>query len=231
VHSGQGQLVETFVDSGGRIVCPPELIPVPGQYLLAHTDVSDSPLAPLAVPIFFSESAPNGFRAAASLPAAWRPGARLFLRGPLGRGFVLPSSARRVALIAFDDSASRLHGLIPPALKAGAAITLVCDGPPEDLSEEVEAQPLKSMREAYAWADYAAIDVARENLPGLWSMLDGAGQAQRKAETQVLVRTPMPCGAMAECGVCAVVLKDSWIMICRDGPVFDFAELKNLPKV
>ncbi len=223
MHNGQGQLVETFVDSGGRIVCPAELIPASGQYVLAHTDVSESPLA---VPVFFSESAPNGFRAAASLPATWMPGVRLFLRGPLGRGFALPSSARRVAAIAFDDSSARLRGLIPPALKAGAAVTLVCGGAPDGLSEEVEVQPLESISEVYAWADFVAIDIARENLPGLRSVLNGAGQVHGKAETQVLVRTPMPCGAMAECGVCAVVLKDNWVMVCRDGPVFDLAELK-----
>lgn len=222
MHRGEGQLVETYVDFGGKIVCSPELVPAPGQYLLACTDASDSSLA---VPVFFAESAPHGFRTAPSLPATWMAGARLYLRGPLGHGFALPSTVRRVALIAFDDSASRLRGLIPSALKAGAAVTLVCEVAPEDLSEEVEIQPLKSLNEIYQWADFVAADVARENLAQLQSALDGAGQAGRKVGAQVLVRTPMPCGAMAECGVCAITIRNRWVMVCKDGPVFELSEL------
>lgn len=215
--------METYVDSGGRIVCPVELIPSPGQYLLAHADGS---ALPLAVPIFFSDSAPHGgFRAAFTAPPGWNPGATLHLRGPLGRGFGLPSSARRVALIAFDDSPARLRGLVPLALKASAAVTLLCDCAPDDLAEEVEVQPLRAMEDICEWADYLAIDVARENLPELRRRLDGVGQARAKSEAQVLVRTSMPCGAMAECGVCAVMIKDSWTMVCRDGPVFRLSEL------
>jgi len=42
---------------------------------------------------------------------------------------------------------------------------------------------------------------------------------------QVLVRTPVPCGGIAECGVCAVTLKSEWKLACKDGPVFDWGEL------
>jgi dihydroorotate dehydrogenase electron transfer subunit len=222
MHSGKGQLDETYLDAGGRILCAPELIPAPGQYILAHADASDSPLA---VPVFFSASAASGFRAAPALPAAWMPGTKLNLRGPLGRGFALPRAARRVALIAFDDSPSRLRGLIPLALKAGSAVTLICECAPDDLSEEVEIQPLESMHEIYAWADFAAIDVSRENLSELRSVLGGTAQSRGRIEAQVLVRTPMPCGALAECGICALTLKDGWTMACRDGPVYGLGEL------
>jgi len=150
----------------------------------------------------------------------------LYLRGPLGRGFGLPPSARRVALIAFDDSSFRLRGLIQPALRAGAAVTLVCEVAPEDLSEEVEVQPLRALNDVSQWADYIAVDVAREKLPELWSKLDEAGQARGGAEARVLIRTAMPCGALAECGVCAIVVRDSWVMVCKDGPVFGLAELR-----
>src|SRR3972149_7391694 len=114
---GEGQLHEIYLDSGARITCPPELIPAPGQYLLAHARGSDSPLA---VPIFFSDSAPNGFRSAPLVNSTWLPGTRLNLRGPLGHGFSISASARKVALIAFDDSPARLRGLISIALKQKA---------------------------------------------------------------------------------------------------------------
>ncbi len=214
--------METYLDSGGRLLCPPELVPAPGQYLLAHASASDSPLA---VPVFFSESAPGGFRTAPSLPAAWFPGTSLHLRGPLGHGFSLPISARRVALVAFDDSPARLRGLIQPALRRGAAITLVCKDVSDDLPEDVEVQPLRALSDVLNWADYAAFDVARETLPELRSRLGRESQVQVRWEAQVLIRAPMPCGALADCGVCAVTVKHGWKMVCKDGPVFDLAGL------
>ncbi len=88
----------------------------------------------------------------------------LSLRGPLGRGFVIPVSVRKVALVAYDDSPIRLRGLIQPALKQGAAVVLVSDFAIDHLSDEVEVQPLSTLAEIVAWADYAAFDVARANL-------------------------------------------------------------------
>lgn len=227
MKNGEGQLTEIYLDSRAQILCPPELIPAPGQYILAHASISDDPLA---VPIFFSDSAPNGFRAAPYLPLAWRPGTQLNLRGPLGHGFSIPIFSHKVALIAFDESPARLHGLISIALKQDAEVVLVCSTAMDDLPEAVEVQPLQAMTDIYQWADYAALDVARENLHQLREMLGKGEQAKGGAlsaskgphEAQVLVRAPIPCGALAECGVCALTIRHEWKMICKDGPVFDF---------
>lgn len=217
MKNGQGQLTEIYLDSRTQILCPPGLIPAPGQYLLAHASGTNDPLA---VPVFFSDSAPNGFRAAPYLPLSWTPGTQLNLRGPLGHGFSLPAAARKVALIAFDESPERLRGLIPLALKQGAEVVLVSDVAAHDLPEAVEIQPLQALQDIYQWADYAAFDAARENLPQLGKMFGAGNQAQ--AQGQVLVRAPMPCGAIAECGVCSITIRHEWKMICKDGPVFDF---------
>jgi hypothetical protein len=226
MKNGVGQLAEIYLDSRVRIVCPPDLIPAPGQYVLAHASGSDSPLA---VPVFFSDSTPNGFRSAPFLPLAWTPGTRLNLRGPFGHGFSVPAFARKVALIAFDESPARLHGLIFIALKQNTEVVLVSNTVMDDMPEAVEVQPLQVMTDIYQWADYAAFDVARENLNQLGEML-GVGnlaRAQREAAAlslskgQVLVRAPMPCGALAECGVCALTIRHEWKMICKDGPVFE----------
>jgi hypothetical protein len=222
MHIGEGKLVEVYLNSGGRIDCAPELIPAPGQYLLAHAPASASPVA---VPTFFSESTPAGFRFAPPVPSAWMPGARLNLRGPLGRGFSLPASARRVALIAFDDSPSRLRGLIRLALEREAALALVCAHAAEDLPEEVEVQPLRAMDEIIEWADYIAFDAARESLLELRARLEKRRQVIVSREAQILIRAPMPCGALAECGVCAVMIRHEWKMACKDGPVFDLKDL------
>ncbi len=218
----KGVLKEIFLDGSARIDCPPELIPSPGQYLLAHAPASDLPVAD---PVFFSRSSPNGFVAAAPVPNLWTPGTSLNLRGPLGHGFTIPTAARKIALLAFDDSPARLLGVIPLALKQGAEIVLLCDSAVNDLPEVVEIQPLQAMQEILKWADYTAIDAARENLNQLREKMGEGNQVKSKGDAQILIRTQMPCGALAECGVCAVVIHHQWKMACKDGPVFDWKEL------
>ena len=218
MRTGEVEVKEIYLDSSARMICPPELIPSPGQYLLADRRGSDSPAA---TPLFPAESTPDGFRSAPAIPAAWSPGSRLIARGPLGHGFAIPFAARKVALIAFDDSPSRLRGLIPLSFKQGAEVVLLCNSTVNDLPESVEIQPMQALTDILKWADYIAADVARENLPQFKVLMSGYALP----ETQILIRAPMPCGALAECGVCALVIDHQWKMICKDGPVFKMDEL------
>jgi hypothetical protein len=217
MHNGTGQLTQMYLDGFAQLDCPSNLIPSPGQYLLAHENASDSPLA---VPLYFYDSAPQGFRFAPPYPLFWRPGTKLSLRGPLGHGFTLPGSARKIALIAFDDAPVRLRGLIPLALKQEMEAVLVCNSASADLPEDVEVQPMQAFEEICKWADCIAIDVARENLNQLMEMISKLGQVSAVREAQVLIRVPMPCAGLAECGVCAVGSRHDWKMACKDGPVF-----------
>lgn len=228
MKNGEGQVREVLLDSRALINCATELIPAPGQYLLAHASGSD---LPLPIPLFFSASAQNGFISAIDLPFSWRPGTSLYLRGPIGHGFAIPPSARKVALIAFDDSPARLRGLIPIALRQNAEVVMVCNSIVKDLPEVVEIQPLQAAPEIIRWADYAAVDIDRGNMDRLMEKL---GKQERPAgmkrfadwsEAQVLVRAPMPCGALAECGICALTLRREWKLICKDGPVFAMKDL------
>lgn len=222
--TGRGQVVELILQDGfrsARLSCSENLVPLPGQYLLAG-DTSDSPLP---VPLFYTDSAPSGFIAAPPVPHSWNPGHRIRLRGPFGRGFTLPISARRVALVAYDNTSARLRGLIRPVLKQNAAVVLVSDSVVNNLPDDVEVQPSLALSEVCEWADYIALDVARENLPELKQGLGKLNQMPSSGEAQVLIRTPMPCGGVAECGVCAVTLKSSWTMACKDGPVFDWRDI------
>jgi NAD(P)H-flavin reductase len=233
MHIGEGLVKEiTLLDGSiaARILCASNLIPTPGQYLLAHADGSD---APLPVPVFPVESNLQGFLAAPPLPAAWNPGTHLHLRGPLGHGFALPMSARRVALVAWDDYSARLAPLMNLAYKQEAAVTLVSDTQPDDLPLQVEVQPFSALDEVTKWADFIAMDVMSESLPQLRERF-GSGQQARgqigsgyfiSKEMQVLISTPMPCGGVAECGVCAVHAKHTWKMACKDGPVFALNDL------
>jgi len=210
--------------TGGRILCPSEMIPSPGQYLLAH-DLASDDLLP--VPLFPAGSISHGFIVAPSIPEAWQPETRLSLRGPLGHGFDLPESARRVALVAVDGNPYRLLPLLDVALKNEAAVTLLSESLPADLPVEVEVQPISMLPEAAAWADYLAIDVMRESLPEVWKMFGEGERVWAVKDAQVLVLTPVPCGGMAECGLCAVNVRQGWKMACKDGPVFRLRTLRK----
>ena len=224
MQTGTGQVLELILEDGYRYVrvsCPLNLTPGPGQYLLA----SDGSDAALPVPLYYTDSAPQGFVAAAPPAAAWSPGNLLHLRGPLGRGFSLPLAARRVALVAFDDSPARLKGLIRPALRQGAAVVLVGTSAPDTLPDDVEVQPLSVLHDILGWADYVAFDNARENLHRMKDQLGKRNELASGMGAQILIRTPVPCGGIAECGVCAVTLRSEWKLACKDGPVFDWADL------
>lgn len=222
MHTGKGQVVELILEDGcryARVSCAENLIPAAGQYLLA-SDTSDSPLP---VPVFYTDSASQGFTTIAS--DAWKPGDLLYLRGPLGRGFTLPITVRKIGLVAFDDSPARLRGLIRPALRQDASVVLVCNSAADGLPDDVEVQPLSALEEIVKWADYLAVDVSRENLLELRERLGEWNRVSALSEAQILIRTPMPCGGVAECGVCAVTTKSNWRLACKDGPVFDWREI------
>jgi NAD(P)H-flavin reductase len=226
MHTGKGQVLELILEDGYRYVrisCPPNLIPSPGQYLLAG-DGSD---APLPIPLSYTDSAPQGFIASATIPKSWNPGTELYLRGPLGHGFDLPLSARKVGLISLDDSLARLRGLIQPALKQDAAVVIVGTSSSDHLPDEVEVHPLSALNDIVSWADYLAFDVARENLNQLKERLGKLNRVAVGQMSQILINTPIPCGGVAECGVCAVKLKSTWKLACKDGPVFDWREMES----
>ena len=202
-----------------RFACPEFLVPSPGQYLL--TSHSSDLLLP--VPIFYTESVPQGFIGPA--PESWKPGDPLALRGPLGRGFLLPASARRVGLVSFDGSPARLRGLIRPALRQEASVVVLCDTETDHLPDEVEVQPLAALGEILEWADFVALDVERENFKELHERLEKPNHLLALSNVQILIRTPIPCGGLAECGVCAVTTRSDWRLACKDGPVFPLSEL------
>ncbi len=215
MHTGTGRIVELLLEDEclyARIACDESLIPGPGQYLLASHDSSSI----LPVPIFHTDSAALGFIGPAQ--ETWKPGDMLSLRGPLGHGFSLPASARKIGLIAYDSPPSRLRSLAAPAIQQGSSVVLLCDSSADHLPDEVEVQPVSALGEIMQWADFIALDIARENLK---EFLEKWTPRSLRGGSQVLVRAPMPCGGMAECGICALTTRSEWKMVCKDGPVFD----------
>ncbi|MFZ1042587.1 MAG: hypothetical protein WCA79_20755 [Anaerolineales bacterium] len=229
----EGRIIKELVLLDGkpcaRIQCDPSLIPGPGQYLLTYADASDSSLA---ASVFLAKSFADGFLAAPPMPNSWNLGMRLHLRGPLGHGFILPKDVSRVALIAFDtqqasasDSPARLLALLDAALKQEASIVLVCQTPPDDLPLQIEVQPMSALLDICNWADYIAMDAARESLPELKKKLGRSNPFMVRNEAQILIRIPMPCGALAGCGACTVECRRGQLLACKDGPVFDLKDL------
>lgn len=214
----------TEIDSSGRTTgrlrCAPQLIPAPGQYLLAWAE--SDPAAPLATPIFSAGVCPGGFALASSLPVSWQPGMQLHIRGPFGKGLQLPATARFVALVSLGSDALRLLALTEAILAQRAALVLLTDRPPEGLPAAIEISRISALAETARWADYIAADLPRAVLPSFLRILAGASY---HGEGQVLVETALPCGGMADCGVCAVSLRKGHQLTCKDGPVFNLKTL------
>jgi len=229
--SAEGLVKELVLLNGGiaaRIQCDPASIPKPGQYLLAYAEDANHPLAE---PVFSARPFADGFLAAPPLPTSWILGTSLHLRGPLGNGFILPGAARRVALVVFGpqqmgaaDSPARVLSLLDLALEQEASLILVCQTLPDDLPLHVEVQPLSALLDACDWADYIAIEARREYLPELRKTLGKRSQLMAGKKAQILICAPMPCGILAECGVCAVESRRGLLLACRDGPVFDLKD-------
>jgi dihydroorotate dehydrogenase electron transfer subunit len=219
----QGRVVEIFSTPAGtqaRIACPARIIPAPGQYLQATSQE-----AILGTALFITAAAQGGFISAPPVPENWTPGSALRLWGPLGHGFRLPASLRRLGLIAAAGHYARLAPLVEPALAQGSAVTLFTDHPPGQISSALEVYPLGEYPSLAPWPDFLAIDLSSEDLPRLRPILGLPADGFALCPGQVLVHTSMPCGGLADCGLCAVELRRGWKLACEHGPVFDLRDL------
>jgi len=227
-----GRVVEIQMDRDGRpaarIACPPEAMPLSGQYLSAITQDETAPV--LGMPLFPAdirqmEMPEAGFLAAPPIPVSWQPGTSLSLRGPIGRGFSLSTGVNRLALVALVETARRLMPLALSGLAQEAAVALFTDCPLPSLPSSLEVHRLESLPESISWADLIAIDLPMEILPELRSRFGLGSQASIPCPTQVLVMAAMPCSGLADCGACWVPARRGWKLACKDGPVFDLEEL------
>jgi dihydroorotate dehydrogenase electron transfer subunit len=127
-----------------------------------------------------------------------------------------------VALAALGRNPARLLALAEPALAQNAGVVLLTDIIPYGLPAAIEISPLAALAEALRWADYIAFDLPRAALANLLREIREAAYA---SDGQALIETPIPCGGMGECGVCAIGLQKGYRLACKDGPVFDLKTL------
>jgi len=218
MHIWQSVILERDLYGRIRIACPPQRAPASGQYLLAQAAGAAAGL--LAAALFPAEQPDSsGLWCAPHTPSTWLPGIRLHLRGPLGRGFHPPPGMRRLAALSLDVPPWRLLPLIQRVLHSGGEAALFAAPPPRafPLPAALEVLPPTALPEALqTWCDYWAADLPLERLPDLPEHL---GAPRPAAEGEVLTATPMPCGGLAACGVCALP-GGGLRLACKDGPVF-----------
>jgi hypothetical protein len=207
LHFGQASVL---------IACPSEVVPAAGQYLLA---VREGEIQ--ATPLFLADNWSKGFLAAPPFPDSWRPGSEISLYGPLGQGFHLPADIQRLALIAYGDTNSRLLPLASTSRSDRLSITLFSDAPLAEIPPDLEAYPLEDLQESFSWADFYAIDTPLKNIEAMAEHFSRSATGLPGIRGQVLVQASMPCSTLGECGACAVKVKRSWKLTCKDGPVFD----------
>ena len=224
----EGEIHAVELDVSGQrcayISCPPHVIPAPGQFVLAHKVMDDMQM--LLSPLFSQRRTSNGFLSAPSVPEIWQPGTSLIMRGPLGRGFSLSGEIRNLALLAMGSTPARLLAFREFLSQGDVAMALFSDIKLHALPIEIEVHPLAAFPEFQLWADMILVDLPAQMLPVLRDLIGAHSPSELIPETQVLLTTDMPCGAIADCGVCAVKTRTGWALVCWDGPVFNMKDLE-----
>lgn len=211
------------------ISLPKGEIPQAGQYMQAHR-VKDLD-AVLAVTMFLGGISlgedPDNFTTAPPIPPHWQPGDKLLLRGPLGKGFAMPSHTSRLALAALGEDCDHLLPLAGSVLARGGEVALFTDHRHPHLPTQVEISPLANLEDALMWANFLAVSGSPEEVAELKATLNP--RRMMPCPAQALILMPMPCGGLGSCGVCAIPdSKGQILLVCEDGPVFEWEKLASL---
>jgi dihydroorotate dehydrogenase electron transfer subunit len=174
--------------------------------------------------------------------AAIQPGSTVNLIGPLGRGFEVDATARRLLLVA---ATAHLPPLLPLVWqKPGFSVTLLLSAPTAAELHPIRLLPPTlevhivtadgsaghggSARALFPdlarWADTICIADDPAAYPALAEIVRQVRVAPGRRFAQALVAPPMICGVGA-CRGCAVETRRGIRLACTDGPVFDLLEL------
>jgi len=247
----QTDALVTDVEESGPFVrvslAAPDLHPAlaPGRFVLA--DLGGYLRKPLFPASLETPSPGDGEFDVLVLPshpaAALQPGARVDLIGPLGQGFRIPETTRRLLLVA---SMAHLPALLPltnqePGLSTALLLSVATATelyPVQMLPPALEVHIVAAdgsighrgsildlFPDLARWADCACISAE----PAIYPALAGIVREVRIGSThhfaQALIAPPMVCGVGA-CYGCAVPVTGGIKRACTDGPVFDLLELR-----
>jgi NAD(P)H-flavin reductase len=193
----------------------------PGQFLLARGD-SDT----LSVPLYSCGLKESQYTSLVTTGQNWHPGDLLTIRFPLGKGFSLPGTVKRLLMVSGTNNPLRLLPVAARVINGGGETAFFTHHLPDRLPVEIEVLTRDQVAEAIAWADGIIGDIPLSRLLVWKNLIAGEGSIPQKKTIQVLVDTPIACGGAAECGVCAVKTRHGWKNACTDGPVFPLSELE-----
>ena len=181
------------------------------------------------------------------LMAAVAPGGTIEILGPLGKGFTVPTGLERAVVVAGGIGVASIAMLVSRLGDAGVRTLLVygaktaqdlveIDGlraAGVDVRTTVEIGPHERTGTAVDLFDSLLRSMPMEEMPsecfacGPWPMLSEISAVAKGADMscQVSVESRMACGFGA-CQGCAVSVvetagEEEYVMVCRDGPVFD----------
>lgn len=215
----ESQVLSPLGNPGVRLRIFPAAIPAPGQAVLACRPDGDDPFRQTLLPFALHA---DGLSAMLPEGAAWQPGERLDMQGPIGRGFRPSAARRRWLLAALGASPEVLLPLLILGIERGVSLTIFADTALPILPPQVEVST--DLDSALEWADYAGLVVTPEWLEHrdlAWSTLQAA---RRSRLAEVLLCLPMPCGT-GVCGACAVGHGRTSRFACTEGPVFPLEDL------
>ncbi|RME70088.1 MAG: dihydroorotate dehydrogenase electron transfer subunit [Chloroflexi bacterium] len=217
----------------------------PGQFVMAWLPgLSEKPFSLAgASPVRLTVAAVGAFSQAVH---ALRPGDRLWLRGPLGRGFTLPpeGSRQKLVLVGGGYGTAPLLFLARQAQAAGHTVEVVIGaktGADLLLGEEFEQMGISphlttedgsAGRAGVVTAVLVDLLAAADSPPAVYAcgptgMLAAVDEVCRQAgaAVQLAWEAYMRCG-IGLCGSCEV--GEGWL-VCLDGPVFGQNPVLNPP--
>ena len=217
-----------------------------GRFVLA--DLGDT----LRSPLFPARLGAKGFDILVppDHPAArLQPGAAVNILGPLGQGFEVQASVRRLLLVADTAHLPTLLGLAQPknqvsAKEPGLSAALLLSAPtaaelypvrllPPALEVHIVTvdgsaghggSPLDLFPDLAQWADCVCIAGKPDTYPALAHIVREVRLGPGPGFAQARVVPPLVCGVGA-CQGCAVETAHGTRLACTDGPVFDLLTL------
>lgn len=228
MNATQARIREIFLHAGStgvRIETANPLRPIPGQYLLAS---GSSLHQVLPVALFVDSAQGTDLTAFPALPVEWTPGMEISLRGPLGNGFHPPMAVHHLALVDLSDHhGRRLLGVAEMRECETAEVVLLSNNQPEELPVEIEFLPLSALSEVIGWSDYLAVELSLQQMKTLRDLAGIRTNQEFPTFAEALIETPMICGGVASCGVCAVRVRGQWALACKEGPVFRIHQISE----
>jgi dihydroorotate dehydrogenase electron transfer subunit len=176
-----------------------------------------------------------------------RPGDRVFVYGPLGRGYAVHRGAGNLLLVAGGIGVSPLVWLADEQVARGRHVTLVqgarsADGlfPAHLLAPEVEVVAVTEdgslgerglatdlLPDYLSWADQVFACGPNAMFRALAEVVrrcEGEGARRRRKPVQVLLEEVMPCGT-GICYGCGITTRKGVKLVCKDGPRFELRDV------